>query len=88
MKPPSDAYTSKEEQNEPLSLIDTFTANIYEPEPEMSNSYQVSTAVGTLIANKLSNGEKIRVGVNGKFVKDDSKETFRLEKFRCLFLAS
>ena len=77
-KPPTDFEQTVEQRNEPMSLIDTFTANIYEPEPQVSNTYQVNSNIGTLIANKLSQGEKIRVGVNGKFVKaEQEKEDLR-----------
>ena len=69
-KPPIDNGTPK--SNEPLSLIDTFTADIQEPDAQTDpvSTYKVSPNVGTMIANKISNGEKIRVGVNGKFINE------------------
>lgn len=78
-KPPTDFEQTAEQRNEPISLIDTFTATIYDSEPQVSNSsYQVNSSVGTLIADKLSQGEKIRIGVNGKFVKNEGeKESYR-----------
>ncbi len=70
-KPPNDNGTPK--SNEPISLIDTFTADIQESDAKVdhiSTTYKVSPTVGTMIANKIFNGEKIRVGVNGKFIND------------------
>ena len=72
-KPPGD-NEAQGESNEPMSLIDAFTADIQDSDvlaqSSSVSSYKVSTSVGTLIANKLFNGEKIRVGVNGKFINE------------------
>ncbi len=72
MKPQADDNGGTNENKE-QSLIDTFTAGILDNAlfPN-ENSYNVSTDVGTLIAQKLSVGEKIRVGINGLSI--DSKE--------------
>ena len=56
------------------NLIDTFTANIENPNNEKMDSYKVNSEVGTLIAQKLLKGEKIRVGRNGSVIGVDSLE--------------
>ena len=66
-KPPTDP----DQDDEPKDLIDTFTSNIYD---DNSATYKVTSTVGNLIANKIFNGEKIRVGVNGQFLKDGADQ--------------
>ncbi len=55
------------------NLIETFTANLDTSNLSNSNSgssdtFRVNGQVGTFIAQKLSNGEKIRVGRNGQVI--------------------
>ena len=73
MKPHEYADPNPNKPNDgEISLIDTFTANVDEPMSDTQNSYNVNSQVGTLIAHKLSNGERIRVGINGSSVVDKS----------------
>lgn len=50
------------------SLIEAFTATLNQGEQNQDSVYQVNGHVGTFIAQKLLNGEKIRVGHNGQAV--------------------
>lgn len=58
----------KDEDRIESSLIETFTANLENMSNETKDSYKVNTEVGTLIAQKLLKGEKIRVGRNGSVI--------------------
>ena len=53
------------ESNNVTSLIDTFTNNL-DNKSEKLETYRVKGEVGTLIAQKLIKGEKIRVCRNGE----------------------
>lgn len=52
-----------DDKNQQKSIIDTFTAD--EP-PDPNATYCVSSEIGTLIAQKILNGDKIRIGRNGE----------------------
>lgn len=65
---------TKEEEKTENSLIDTFTANMENPNNEKMDSYKVNSEIGTLIAQKLLKGEKIRVGRNGALTGLDGLE--------------
>ncbi len=85
-KPNNENSTPK--NNEPLSIIDTFTADIQESEIQMDpvSTYKVSPFIGTMIANKISNGERIRVGVNGKFINENENENIKYVIFHLVFM--
>lgn len=52
------------------SLIDTFTADL--DKKNDNDTYKVSGNVGSLIAQKLSHGEKMRICRNGQPVQNHS----------------
>ena len=60
----NDAQSDKSEKV--ISLIETFTSAIDNGNSENLESYRVKGDVGTLIAQKLIRGEKIRVCRNGE----------------------
>ena len=64
--------SNKDEDKIESNLIDTFTANYENSQSEKMDSYRVNSQVGTLIAQKLLKGEKIRVGRNGALTGVDT----------------
>lgn len=65
------------------SLIDAFTADIDNPNTKKLESFQVNGEVGTLIAQKLLKGEKMRICRNGEPIHPEvplrSEYSFMLE---------
>ncbi|RNA28577.1 hypothetical protein BpHYR1_027477 [Brachionus plicatilis] len=61
---------SSNQRNNKTSLIDTFTAD-FDKESE-TESYKVSGDVGSVISQKLVNGEQMRICRNGQPVQKDS----------------
>ena len=69
-KKSSDAEAVKPEKAP--SLIDTFTSTLDSVNADQLETYRVRGDVGTLIAQKLLRGEKIRVCRNGEPVNFDT----------------
>ena len=67
------------ETNNVTSLIDTFTSNLDNNKTDKLETYRVKGDVGTLIAQKLIKGEKIRVCRNGEPVSVVSAENNELD---------
>lgn len=67
------------ETNNVTSLIDTFTSNLDNNKTDKLETYRVKGDVGTLIAQKLIKGEKIRVCRNGEPVSVGSPDNNELD---------
>ncbi|CAF0789818.1 unnamed protein product, partial [Brachionus calyciflorus] len=59
--------SSEKDKSKKISLIDTFTAEFDKPS-ENTETYRVNGDTGSMIAQKLSDGEKMRICRNGELV--------------------
>jgi hypothetical protein len=72
----AESVASGKKQEKPFSLIDTFTGGLDNPSNmEQLETYRVKGDVGSLIAQKLLKGEKIRVCRNGEPVNVENDIT-------------